>query len=121
MPTATETPKRRLRLTAPPERHVAAWRLLLGLDRGNTNPWPVRAKEVRYAATPDRSPRPKLGANTDVWELVRSVRQDSADLDSTRRAKVADTHAEAVDQFVAWMDAEDFGDDPLRMRREAWR
>jgi hypothetical protein len=81
----------------------------------------VFTKELRYTPTTGRLSRPKFGANAEIWALVGGVRQDSADLASARRARATDDHAKAVEGFVAWMDAEDFGDDPLRMRRDAWR
>ncbi len=122
MPTAMETPKRRLKLAAPPERHVGAWRSLLGLDRGKSKPWPVFAEELRYTATSNHPLRP-TGANTDVWKRVMAVRGDSQMTVADRRLLRLNTAIEApptVDEYIAWLDSEDFGPDPERMRREAW-
>jgi hypothetical protein len=120
MPTATETPQRTLTFAKPPVRNVAAWRALLGLDRGHTNPWHVSTEELRHTATSNRSVRP-MGANTDVWNRVVRVGGDSAALVDARRDLAAAENAAAVDDFIDWLDSEDFGSDPQGIRREAWR
>src|ERR1017187_1094604 len=100
MPTATDTRKRALRLAAASECHVGAWRALLGLDRGRTNPWRTRAEEVRYGATPDRTVRPEFGANAEVWERALATRRESTGLAQPR--PVADDDVD-VEQLRDWL------------------
>jgi hypothetical protein len=116
----TETVARKFDFAPPSERKIELWRALLGLDRTVRASWTLN-EEVRSKATRDRSPRPLVGANADVWKRVLTVRGDSAAIVDARREAVAAEHGAAVDDFIGWLDSENFGDDPDRMRRDAWR
>jgi hypothetical protein len=121
VPTATETPARKPMQVVKPGQHIEAWRIALGLNRGSSKPWHLKPAEVRFASTSGHTPRPLFGANKKVWERAMAARRDSAALARARFQRADADHAAAVDDFVAWLDSEDFGKDPQRIRREAWR
>jgi hypothetical protein len=111
---------RKLAFAPPPEQNVDAWRALLGLDRGARVGWTLN-REVRLNATPDRPLRPSVGAHVEVWKRVVAVHGDSAAIADARREQENAKKGAAIDEFIGWLDSEDFGPDPNRMRREAWR
>ncbi len=117
--TTTEAVPQKLTFAAPAPRDVAAWRARLRLDRGPRIGWTL-SREVRSRPTSDHSPR-LFGANAEVWKRLMLVHGDSAVLVDARREQARADHGAAVDELIAWLDSEDFGADPNRMRREAWR
>jgi hypothetical protein len=118
MPGTTEATPRKFSFAPPAEQNVEAWRALLQLDRGPHARWTLNG-EVRFKS-PKRSVR-RVGANADVWKRLREVRGDSAAIVDARRNQAGAEKVAAVDNFIGWLDSEDFGSDPQRIRREAWR
>lgn len=118
MSETTEAAPRKFTFAPPPEQSVELWRTLLKLDRGVRTRWAL--KEERRPATRARFLRP-VGANADAWKRIVMVGGDSATIAAVRRQKEEAAHGAAVDDFIGWLDSEDFGDDPDRIRHEAWR
>jgi hypothetical protein len=122
MRTTTETPERILRLAAPSERHVAAWRAALGLDRGRTNPGRFHVEEVRYAATSDRTVRPEFGANAKVWKRALATRRDSTGLAYARPVSSPENEEPDIAKLRDWLLSDSLDWDAIeRARDEDWR
>jgi hypothetical protein len=122
MPGKTETAPRKFVFPVPHEQNVAVWRALLGLDSGVGVGlgWTLNG-EVRSNTMRDRSERPLIGANADVWKRLSAVGGDSAAIANARLQPAHATGAPpTVAEYLAWLDSEDFGTDPDRVRREAW-
>src|SRR2546423_842971 len=107
MSRATETASRKFAFAPPPKQNIGAWRALLGLDRGSRVGWTLN-REVRLKATPDRFLRPSVGANVEVWKRVMAVHGDSAAIADARREQEDAENGAAVDEFIGWLDSQDF-------------
>jgi hypothetical protein len=113
-----EAAPRKFAFAPPPAQNIELWRALLNLDRGVQGGWGLN-RELRSKATRDPFLCP-VGANADVWKRVVMVGGDSATIADARRQREEAAHGAAVDDFIGWLDSENFGDDPDRMRRDAW-